>query len=152
MITGVITVTAHCCATGREREHCFFLGNRRVYGDRSFAVFSCREACANPRHEPRTLFSIGHSLVSFSDPGFLRLRPTRSHVAEKYERDSRWNAPLARVLFIIFVRLIDRPSAPILLGISLVIPRTLPSRDFYRLIDWTLARPFLVLRFSYIFA
>lgn len=85
VITGVITVTAHCCATGREGEHCFFLGNRRVYGDRSLAVFSRREARAHARilaATEKTLFSIDHF-------HFFSLRP---FVAEKLSfatRDSR---------------------------------------------------------------
>lgn len=86
VITGVITVTAHCCATGREGEHCFFLGNRRVYGDRSLAVFSRREARAHARilaATEKTLFSIDHF-------HFFSLRP---FVAEKYSRDS---CPLQR--------------------------------------------------------
>lgn len=73
VITGVITVTAHCCATKREREHCFFLGNRQVYGDRSFAVFSCPDARAreslprpNNRSFPSLLFSSSSFFLSTS--------------------------------------------------------------------------------------
>lgn len=104
VITGVITVTAHCCATGREGEHCFFLGNRRVYGDRSLAVFSRREARAHARilaATEKTLFSIDHF-------HFFSLRP---FVAKKYSRKS---CPLQRatrvksVLFVIIERLIEQ--------------------------------------------
>lgn len=90
VITGVITVTAHCCATGREGEHCFFLGNRRVYGDRSLAVFSRREARAHARilaATEKTLFSIDHfhffSLRPFAKQLSLALRYNRTTIERR---------------------------------------------------------------------